>query len=81
MENILIYGIPAIAVVMGLTEVAKRWIGVNSRWAPLISIGLGIVVMLLIPSIEWREAIVKGLCLGLTTSGLWSGFKATVLKK
>jgi len=80
MENILIYGFPAIAIVMGLTEVIKR-LGLPTRFAPLVSIGLGIVVMILIPNIEWKEGIVKGIFLGLVTSGLWSGFKATALKK
>ena len=78
--DILVYGIPAVLLVIGLTEVIKR-IGLNSKYAPLVSIGWGIFLLILAPAIAFKEAIVKGIFLGLVASGLWSSFKATILGK
>lgn len=67
-----------IPVILGLVEAAKR-IGLPARWAPLVSIALGIVAgVLYLDPADPRAGVLSGLVLALSAMGLWSGGKATV---
>lgn len=64
-----------VPLVMGLTAVAKTY--VDNRYAPLISLALGIGGAFLFPALTVGLTIVSGIVVGLTASGLYSGVKAT----
>lgn len=63
-------------LVLGLVQVAKMS-GLNSKYAPLLALALGIAGCALIVGID-TKAISDGLMVGLMASGLWSGTKATL---
>lgn len=67
-----------IPVITALVEVAKR-AGLDSKFAPLIAIAVGVVLVILKdgPSIA---AVIDGLTFGLGSMGLYSGGKAVVGK-
>ena len=64
----------SVPVVVGVTA-AIREIGISSRFAPILSILIGMVFMSL-TDITWQATIVQGIIVGLMASGLWSGGKA-----
>lgn len=69
-----------IAAIIGITEAAKRS-GMSSKWAPLVSLALGIgASFAFITHPDVPSAILEGIILGLTAAGLYSGTKAVVLK-
>lgn len=81
-ENWLIFGIPAIALIIAIVELAKHY-GMDSRWAPLLSIGMGILFAIIgqlaqmYPIVEmWYSRIILGIVGGLMASGIYSGQKA-----
>ena len=72
-------GVAGVPLVMGLVEVAKR-LGLGSRWAPALAVGLGAALSLGyraavgLPGGEaWAQAALNGLALGLAAAGLYSG--------
>lgn len=69
--------IALIPVVTGIVEVAKRF-GLPTHWAPLVSLALGIVsgFVYLYPG-EPAQAVLAGVVIGLSASGLYSGVKNT----
>lgn len=68
------------AVVIALVEVAKK-VGLPSRWAPVLSIVLGVVGLLSLTFFQPVTTVVfTGLVVGLSACGLYSGVKATVGK-
>lgn len=82
MGGVLIAAVPASGMIMILVQVAKR-LGLGSRFAPLLSITLGVAYTLiahlvqLLPSLRgWYEAVGAGLTIGLSACGLYSGSKA-----
>ena len=77
MSDLVIRGIPVIAIVIGLVEYAKSW-GLDTKYAALLSMGLGVVASLTIqlavvyPEISpWVEAVVMGLVVGMSATGLY----------
>jgi hypothetical protein len=66
-----------VAVIIGLVSVAKAT-GLNARWAPLLSILLGIIgtIGLKVGGTVPLE-VFFGVATGLTASGLFSGAAAT----
>jgi hypothetical protein len=74
----IIYGFAvAVAVIVGLVEVLKR-IGLGTKWAPLVSIVVGVGLSFLFPSDTIASTILFGVIAGLTSCGLYSGTKATI---
>lgn len=65
-----------VPVVVGLVAVAKIYI--DSRYAPLLSLVLGVAGAFLFPAATAGNTILVGLLIGLTASGLYSGAKATL---
>ncbi len=82
MAEFLLYGFPASLVLIGIIEAIKRSLGLNTRYVPLLSLGLGIILAWLANSfIVNVDVISGGLVTGLIASGLWSGTKKTLLNK
>lgn len=65
-------------IIVGLVG-AARTIGIPARFLPLLALFLGILggVIYLEPS-DFRQGILDGLVMGLSSIGLWSGVKNTV---
>lgn len=68
-----------VAAIIGLTEAAKRS-GMSSKWAPVVSIVLGLGASFAFNEGELPQLVIEGIILGLTASGLWSGTKAVITK-
>lgn len=69
-----------IAAIMGIIEAAKRS-GMPSKWAPLLSIALGLGGSFAFGGDgELPTTILEGIILGLSAAGLYSGTKAVVTK-
>ena len=65
-----------VPVVLGVVQAVKMT-GMDSRWSPLLSIGLGVLAaMFIIGPVDGNMAI-QGIVVGLASAGLWSGSKAT----
>ena len=60
-----------VPAILGLVQAAKT-AGLNSRYAPLLAVLLGLVSSFIF-STNWLE----GITAGLAAAGLWSGVKAT----
>lgn len=67
--------VACIPVTVGLVAVIKN-LGLDSRYAPVASILVGIGLVAL-SAAAWQVVIAQGLIVGLAASGLWSGTKAT----
>ena len=76
------YGIATLtSLAVGITEVFKR-LGVPSRFAPLISLIVGVGFAFLALSTEpLIIRIITGAMCGLSASGLWDLSKKTILNK
>lgn len=70
-----------IPLVIALVEIIKQ-LGVPSRFAPLVSIALGVGGAFLLPgALETVQmTVLSGLVIALTASGLYSGSKAVVTR-
>lgn len=67
-----------VPVIMILVSLSKTY--VDSKWAPIISIGLGLIAaFFLVPTGNVVGNVIEGIVLGLSASGLYSGGK-TILK-
>lgn len=70
----------AVPLIMAIVQAVKT-AGMSHRWAPLLSIGLGLVgFYFLLPGADTASSLFEGLVAGLTASGLYSGAKTTVTK-
>lgn len=65
-----------VPIIIGLTSVAKLYL--DSKWAPLIALALGIGGAFFIPASTVAITILSGIVVGLTASGLYAGTKAVV---
>lgn len=77
----VLYGVPAAGLIVALVELVKRSTGLETRWAPLLAVVLGVVLAVAArlddPSRgTWLEMMLLGLLAGLGASGLYSGGKA-----
>lgn len=68
----------AIAIVVGITEVIKKASGLNSRYAPLLSLIVGIATIFIGGDLPVRDSMMTGIIVGLSASGLYGGVKKTV---
>lgn len=65
-----------IPVTIGVVQVIKE-LGVQNRYAPLVSLVIGVAGVFLLGDIS-KAAIIQGLIVGLVASGLWSGVKTSL---
>ena len=77
-SNILIAGIPAVGLVMALCQIVKGYIG--SKWAPLVSLALGVAIVALAKQAFSIEIVMMGLAVGLSAAGAFSGAKRVIQK-
>ena len=85
MPDLLIAGVPAVALIVGFVELVKQTLGLDSQYAPALAVGLGIVfavgnqVSQLYPVVgTWFDFVVLGAVAGLLACGIYSGTKATL---
>lgn len=85
MSELVLYGIPIAAVIIGLVELAKNSLGLPARWAAPVALVLGVLFAVL----GWielggdaslLEAVLLGILTGMTASGLYSGTRAVAGK-
>lgn len=77
-EELFSFGAVAVALIpvtTGIIEVIKR-LGLDSKFAPLLSILVGIALMFL-TIVAWQVAVAQGIIIGLAASGLYSGTTRT----
>ena len=75
----LIYGVPVLAIIMGLVKLAREQ-GLPSKYAPLLSICLGIILGCAVAyqnSSDYVAGAVIGLVAGLSAAGLYDTAKYT----
>ena len=77
-------GVLAIPLIIGLVEAAKR-LGMDTVWATPLAVAFGLTISVgyeaarQVPGSEtWLNAVLWGLALGLSASGLYSGTKTVV---
>lgn len=65
-----------VPVALGIVQIVKS-VGLDSKYAPIVSVvaGIGLVAL---TGVAWQAVIAQGLIAGLAASGLWSGTKAVV---
>lgn len=70
------------AIIIGLTEVVKRFLVEDSKYIPVIAIVIGLVITYISSSIlnltTWQEILLIGLVNGLSSIGLYSGVSNTI---
>ena len=64
-----------VPVIVGLTQVTKVS-GLKSKWAPLLSIILGMLGAFVLAGVSGTTGL-GGIVAGLAACGLWSGTKTT----
>jgi len=77
-------GVLVIPLIIGLVEAVKR-LGMSSIWAAPMSVGCGVAISLGYEAARqspggeaWLNALLWGMALGLSASGLYSGTKKVV---
>ena len=74
----LLTPVAQVALIMALAELVKR-VGLDSRYIPLVDLGLGILSGVMIYTVysgmQVIEGVVIGIALGLSACGLFSGVK------
>ncbi|MGI5882336.1 MAG: hypothetical protein ACOX7L_04620 [Dethiobacteria bacterium] len=77
MDEIVIYGMALVPIIMGLIELLKR-VGIPKRYTPLFAVLIGILCgFYYIAPDDPKKAVLLGIVLGLSSIGLYSGTKNT----
>ncbi|MHB0874557.1 MAG: hypothetical protein ACYC5O_00790 [Anaerolineae bacterium] len=76
-----LYGVGGAGLILAIVELLKRSVGLPTRYAGLVAVGLGLVLACLLklddPSVaSWLQVELAGLVAGLTAAGVWSATKA-----
>lgn len=81
MDQLTAYGIALVPVIIGLSELLKRF-GLPTRFIPLAAMAMGLFFsyFYLAPG-EPKKAILFGVVLGLSAIGLFSGAKNTIISR
>ena len=66
-----------VAIIMGLTEIAKRTGQLPSRWAGVFAVVLGIIISMFAGGEMFANAV-QGIIAGLISSGAYSASKAAL---
>ena len=67
-----------VALTVALVELAKK-IGVPTRFAPLLSVFVGVSLSMVPGFANWQSQLFTGLVIGLTSAGLWDLGKQPVV--
>ncbi len=80
-----IAGVVVVLLIIGLVEVAKQSFGMHVRWAPVLAVGIGLLIFALnqVANLypvarEWYNVLLWGVAAGLMAVGLYSGTKNAV---
>ena len=81
MDQLTVYGVALVPVIIGLSELLKRF-GLPTRLIPLASLALSLFFSFfyLAPG-EPKKALFFGTVLGLSAIGLFSGAKNTIMSR
>ena len=81
MDQLTTYGIALVPVIVGLSELLKRF-GLPNRFVPIAAMIMGLFFSFfyLAPG-EPKKAILLGAVLGLSAIGLFSGTKNTIMNR
>lgn len=80
MLDLLFFGVPALGLVIGITQIVKGF--TPERYVPIASLVVGVSLMFLgNPVSPWSYNVVHGLMLGLSACGLWDVAKRSLLDK
>jgi hypothetical protein len=82
-QAVVVAGVPAVALVVALTEVVKQVSGpdLEPRWYPLIAMGWALALAGLGGAFQetaWFQSLVGGLVVGLAAIGMFSGVRAAL---
>ena len=77
MEDITIYGMALVPVIMGLVELLKR-VGIPKKYVPVFAILLGILCGLYYLAPDDPGKPFLGIVMGLSSIGLYSGTKILI---
>ena len=77
--GIEIYGIALVPLIVGIVEVVKQ-VGLPTRFAPLLALLLGLGSGFVMHTTSISEALVIGVMVGLSASGLYSAGKTMMGK-
>jgi hypothetical protein len=72
-----------VPIIIALVQALKMVWNKADRFAPIVSIGLGILITLVADhnSADWSNSLLSGVVYGLSASGLYSGLKSTAHAK
>jgi|GEM_PF-1962179 len=73
----LVYGVPAVAIVITGVKVARDT-GLPSKYAPVTSLGLGVATGLIVASQNgdpWMAGVVAGVMIGASACGIYDAGK------
>lgn len=76
MELLQYAGIPAVALIMGIAAMLTQ-LGFNKKFIPVVNVILGLVAGIALNWPDIMQGIFIGIAVGLSASGLYSGFKNT----
>lgn len=80
MQEMEVYGVAIIPVIVGLIEAAKRG-GLPKRFSPVLALALGILAgVVYLDTESMKEGVLQGIAIGLASVGLYSGSRH-VMKK
>lgn len=72
------YGVALIPLIVGVVELLK-WLGLGKKPAAVAALLLGqLAAFAFVSPDDWRKAVIAGLVLGLSATGLWSAGKNTI---
>lgn len=67
----------SVPVIIGLVELIKKSTGLSERFAPVVSLMLGLLMAFVVCEV-WQVIFIQGMIAGLMASGLYSGGKALI---
>lgn len=74
------YGIMLVPIILGVVEILKNT-GLPSRFCPLAAVGLGLILgVVYLGENDLKQGILRGIYLGLTSVGMYSGTKNLIGK-
>ena len=62
-----------VPILIGVLEVIKRADIINTKFIPIVSLALGILLGLVFSGFDLKNGIIAGLFIGLSAVGLYSG--------
>lgn len=76
-----VYDIMLVPIVLGVVEVLKN-VGLPKRFCPLVALILGVLIgVFYLGEIDIKQGILKGVYLGLSAVGMYSGTKNLIMHK